>query len=217
MPRKAPPAGQSEIRRLRLRTELSQPQFAWLLGVSAEMYRRWDSGRRAVPDAWLDKARELAAAEDPRRLWSLQELATELGVHVQTLRRRRPKRSIEGYLRNRVAFGNPIPKSTIQAGRAFFEHYYRRSYSRSAPKPRTPQRTLVPVDCARRILEVRRRLRLTQTQLAKQIGAAGKAVVYQWESAKRKPSRLFWEKIEGLRARRSPVNQDGSREEIQCR
>jgi len=33
-----------------------------------------------------DKARTLAAVSDPDRLWSLQELAIELGVHARTLR-----------------------------------------------------------------------------------------------------------------------------------
>jgi hypothetical protein len=65
---------------------LSWPQFATLLGVSTETYRTWDSGRRLVPNAWLDKARALAAASGPNRLRSLKELATELRVHVRTLR-----------------------------------------------------------------------------------------------------------------------------------
>jgi hypothetical protein len=31
-----------------------------------------------------------------------------------------------------------------------------------------------------------------------EIGAASKAVVYQWESKKRKPSPVFWQKIAAL-------------------
>ena len=42
--------------------------------------------RRAVPGAWLDKARTIAALNDPHRLRSLPDLARELGVHVRTLR-----------------------------------------------------------------------------------------------------------------------------------
>src|SRR5262245_56181742 len=79
-------AGTNEIRSARLRLQLSQSQFATLLGVSAETYRTWDSGRRLVPEEWLDKARAAPSANDPNRLWSLQQLATELGVHVRTLR-----------------------------------------------------------------------------------------------------------------------------------
>ena len=195
MTRNPPTTGASEIRGLRMRLQLSQPQFAALLGVSAETYRTWDSGRRVVPDAWLDKARELAAANDPRRLWSLQELATELGVHVRTLRDAARSGRLEVTYENRVVFRNPVPRATIAAGRAFMERYYRQSYSRFAPKPRPPERTCVPSDWARQLLRVRRELRLTQAQLAEQIGAAGKAVVYQWESRKRRPSAEFWRRI----------------------
>lgn len=206
MTRNPPITGATEIRDLRLRLQLSQPQFANLLGVSAETYRTWDSGRRVVPPAWLEKARELVAANDPGRLWPLQELAAELGVHVRTLRDAARTGRLEVTYENRVVFGNPVPKATITAGRAFMERYYRQSYSRFAPKPRPPERTCVPPDCARQLLRVRRELRLTQTQLAKQIGAAGKAVVYQWESRKRKPSPVFWKRIIRLEhTRASPV------------
>src|SRR5712692_5902639 len=78
------------------------------------------------------------------------------------------------------------------------ERYYRQSYSRFAPKPQPPEQTCVPADYVRRLLQLRRHLRLTQTELAEQIGAAGKAVVYQWESRKRTPSPVFWRRIEGL-------------------
>jgi len=53
-PRQAPPAGSSEIYRLRVQLQLSQPQFAGLLGVSAETYCTWDSGRRGAPAKLLD-------------------------------------------------------------------------------------------------------------------------------------------------------------------
>jgi DNA-binding transcriptional regulator YiaG len=45
---------------------------------------------------------------------------------------------------------------------------------------------------------MRRRLGFTQSQLAASVGAAGKAVVYQWEARKRKPSPVFWQKIQAL-------------------
>jgi DNA-binding transcriptional regulator YiaG len=198
MPRQTPTASSSEIRRLRLQLQISQPEFASLLGVSAETYRTWDSGRRAAPAAWLDKAREVAAANDPQRLWSLQELATTLGVHVRTLRDAGRNGRLEVTYINRVVFRSPVPRATMAAGRAFIERYYRQSYSRSAPQPPSPPQTDVPPDCARRLLRVRRKLGLTQAQLARQIGAAGKAVVYQWESRKRRPSPVFWERIERL-------------------
>jgi transcriptional regulator with XRE-family HTH domain len=86
MPRSEGQAGSNEIRIIRLRLQLSQAQFATLLGVSVETYRTWDSGRRLVPNESLDRARAVATTNDPDRLWSLGELATELGVHVRTLR-----------------------------------------------------------------------------------------------------------------------------------
>jgi DNA-binding transcriptional regulator YiaG len=48
------------------------------------------------------------------------------------------------------------------------------------------------------LVGIRRRLEFTQSQLAASIGAAGKAVVYQWEARKRKPSPVFWQKIQAL-------------------
>ena len=146
MPRKAAPAGSSEMRRLRLQLQLSQPQFARLLGVSAETCRVWDSGRRAMPDAWLDKARALAVIEDPNRLWSLQDLATELGVHVRTLRDAARSGRLDVTYENRVVFRHPIPRATIAAGQTFMERYYRQSYSRFAVKPQAPEQTHVPAD-----------------------------------------------------------------------
>ena len=172
MPRRAQTAGSIEIRGLRLRLQVSQPQFARWLGVSSETYRAWDSSRRAVPDAWITRARELAAAKDPRRLWSLEQLAAELGVHVRTLRDAARNGRLEVTYGNRVMFGNPVPRASLAAGRAVLERYYRQSYSRFAPKPRPCERTDVPSDWARRLLRVRRELGLTQARLAELIGAA---------------------------------------------
>jgi DNA-binding transcriptional regulator YiaG len=50
----------------------------------------------------------------------------------------------------------------------------------------------IPADYADQIRQVRRRLGLTQAQFAARVGAARKAVVYQWETRKRKPSLVFW-------------------------
>ena len=46
-----------------------------------------------------------------------------------------------------------------------------------------------------------RRLGLSQSRLAHRIGAAGKAVVYQWESRRRVPSPVFWRRVEELESR----------------
>lgn len=86
MPRRARSPGPGEMRPLHFIFQLSQSQFAQRLGVSVETYRTWDSGRRPVPEAWLEQAQALVTIEDSRRLWSLRELTVELGVHVRTLR-----------------------------------------------------------------------------------------------------------------------------------
>ena len=39
---------------------------------------------------------------------------------------------------------------------------------------------------------------LSQAQLATLVGAARKAVVYQWEARKRMPSPVFWQRITAL-------------------
>jgi ribosome-binding protein aMBF1 (putative translation factor) len=60
-------------------------------------------------------------------------------------------------------------------------------------------RVTVPANYAATVVGVRRRLGLSQQQLAEKVGAAGNAVVYQWEGGKRKPSPVFWLRIERLR------------------
>jgi len=57
----------------------------------------------------------------------------------------------------------------------------------------------VPADYDRQLVRLRLRLHLTQSELATRIGAAGKAVVYQWESRKRQPSIVFWRRVVALR------------------
>ena len=112
MPRTAQLADETPIRALRFRLQLSQPQFAALLGVSSETYRTWDSGRRALPEAWLANAQALTTPGDPERLLSLQELARELGVHVRTLRHAaRTGRLVVTY-DDRLVFGKRVARAT---------------------------------------------------------------------------------------------------------
>nr|MDQ2987403.1 helix-turn-helix domain-containing protein [Armatimonadota bacterium] len=65
----------------------------------------------------------------------------------------------------------------------------------------------VPSDFDKRLKNLRRDLRLTQAALANRIGAAGKAVIYQWESRKRTPSPIFWERAVRLQRKESPASQ----------
>ena len=57
----------------------------------------------------------------------------------------------------------------------------------------------VPGDYDVQIRALRRARGLSQMQLAALVGAARKAVVYQWETRKRTPSPLFWQRIAALR------------------
>lgn len=57
-----------------------------------------------------------------------------------------------------------------------------------------------PEDFDRQLVALRTRLRISQTQLATRIGAAGKAVIYQWESRKRRPSPILWQRVSQLAA-----------------
>jgi ribosome-binding protein aMBF1 (putative translation factor) len=88
-----------------------------------------------------------------------------------------------------------MQRATRAAGDLFKRTHFRR-YSRrdrgASPLP------AVPADYDKRLKQLRRRARLTQAALARRIGAAGKAVVYQWESRKRTPSPVFWQKVEDL-------------------
>jgi len=58
----------------------------------------------------------------------------------------------------------------------------------------------IPSDYDDQIRRLRGHLGLTQAQFAARVGAARKAVVYQWESRKRCPSPLFWQRIQDLGA-----------------
>lgn len=62
---------------------------------------------------------------------------------------------------------------------------------RRAVRMVTPPLPSVPHDFDEQLRHLRRRLRVTQSEFAQQVGAAGKAVVYQWESRKRIPSPIF--------------------------
>jgi ribosome-binding protein aMBF1 (putative translation factor) len=85
----------------------------------------------------------------------------------------------------RSVFGRPIRFASRAAGERFLAKHYR-CFSGQDVCP-LPLPT-VPDDYDQRLRDLRRRRSLTQHALARWIGAAGKAVVYQWESRKRTPS-----------------------------
>ena len=196
------------LRELRRALNLSQHAFAAILSVPVNTYRLWDSGLRPVRVAMLHRAQR-AATEHARNaeLLSLDQLARELGVHQRTLRDAARAGRLRVTFSVKSVFGRPIRLATRAAGQAFMQTRYRHYGRRgplAAPLPSVPQ------DYDTRLKRLRHRMGLTQDHLARRIGAANKAVVYQWESRKRTPSPVFWERIEALRgatpdARRTPL------------
>ena len=183
------------LRSLRLAVKASQADFAARLGVSVDAYRPWDVGRRKPPAEILTRAHALANVGPDDRPMALPTLAGLLGVSVFRLREAARDGRLAVTYETRTAFGRPIPRATRLAGEQYKRQYYGKR-SRWVPRPGQPEPFLpVPTDFDRRIKALRRRQSLSQTQLAALVGAAGKAVVYQWESRKRAPSPVFWSRI----------------------
>ena len=161
----------TELRAYRRQLELTQEGLADLLRVSLNSLRMWDSGLRPTPGQVLHRARSAAAeALLDRELLTLPKRAVELKVHVRTLQAAARTGRLEVTYTTRSTFGRPIRLAL----------------------------PTVPSDHRARLRDLRRRLKLTQADLAGLLGAANKAVVYQWESGKRVPSPVFWERVTRL-------------------
>ena len=183
----------NELRHLRRAIGLGQREFAALLSVPLETFRPWDSGRRGVSGAVLQRAREAVAhhQRQQERL-PLDQLARELHVHVRTLQAAVRTGRLAAHFSVRSVFGRPRRVATRAAAEAFMATHYRRFSGQAfcpAPLP------TIPNDFDQQLRGLRRRLRLTQAGLAMRIGAAGKAVIYQWESRKRTPSPVLWQRV----------------------
>jgi DNA-binding transcriptional regulator YiaG len=183
----------SEIRELRLDVGLKQHEFAALLAVPLETLRTWDSGRRTVPAVVLQRAR-MSAAQYRRQqeLLPLNQLAKELSVHLRTLQTAARTGRLETHFSVRSVFGRPLRSASRAAGEQFVAKHYRRFGGQQACSLPLLE---VPANYDEHLRHLRRRLGLTQTTLARRIGAAGKAVIYQWESRKRRPSPVLWQRI----------------------
>ena len=191
----------NELRSLRYAVELSQQQFASLLGVSVNSFRMWDSGLRLPQPDVLVRARDVVAEHHRQHeLLPLDVLAKEFGMHPRTLGDAARAGRLAVQLSTQSAFGHPIRRVTRAAVIAYQQVYYRRSYSRTMRKPARPARIEVPVEYAEQVTLTRHALRMTLSEFAARIGAANKAVVYQWESGKRQPSPVFWARIVAIRS-----------------
>jgi hypothetical protein len=139
----------------------------------------------------------------------LDQLARELHVHLRTLQAAARTGRLDAHFSVRSAFGRPIRYASRAAGDQFIARTIGASAGRTCALLlcRPFLTIMMSTD------ELRRRMRLTQDALAR-IGAAGKAVVYQWESRKRTPSPVLWARVEALgRARmdgrRTPISSKG--------
>jgi DNA-binding transcriptional regulator YiaG len=193
-------ASMNELRELRRAIGVGQREFAALLSIPLETFRPWDSGRRVASAAVLQHAREAVAHhQQQRELLPLDQLAKELHVHLRTLQAAARTGRLDAHFSVRSAFGRPIRSASRAAGEQFIDRHYRCfSGQQMCPRPLP----IVPGDYDERLRELRRRMRLTQDALARRIGAAGKAVVYQWESRRRTPSPVLWQRVLEMERRR---------------
>ena len=183
------------LKRLRLQMRMSQLEFATQLGVAEQTYRTWDSGRRTPPRSIVSKAKRLKETAGGKLL-PMQLLADQYRVHVRTLRRAAQDGRLQATFSTRMAFGKLVALASRETVETFKRRYYRQTTQWNRP-PR-PAVCTVPDDYDRVLATLRARLRLTQSALAERVGAANKAVVYQWESRRRRPSPVLWKHVQTL-------------------
>jgi len=192
-----PPLTTMSLRQCRQALALSQSSFSTLLGVSLETYRIWDSGRRPPRHDVLNTANELALRSSPHALLPLETLARLIHVHVRTLHAAAKDGRLRVTYDTRTTFRRLRVRATLANAEHFLHEYFEKAvWPKERPVPLSWH--TIPPDYADRIRSVRQRMGLTQSELAARVGAARKAVVYQWESRKRCPSPVFWQRIEDL-------------------
>ena len=185
------------LRECRIALGQSQAAFAALLGVSPESYRTWDTGRRATPSQVMARAQALATHRDDHALLPLPMLALLIGVHVKTLRSAARDGRLPVTYDTRTTFRRLRARATPAAAQQFRRRYFGRQVRR-ADRRQPLTWASVPEDYDVQIRVLRRERGVSQAQFAAMIGAAGKAVVYQWEARKRCPSPVFWCRIMDL-------------------
>ena len=174
---------------------LTQLALAEALSIPVNTLRMWDSGLRRTPNAVLSAARALAAKQHHQQeLLPVPTLAAELGIHKSTLEAAIRTGRLRAQFSTRSVFGRPVRSVARRDG----EHFRQAVYGRRHVPAICTALSKVPDDYPDRLIGLRHRLGLTQAALAQRIGAAGKAVIYQWESRKRTPSPVFWENIQRL-------------------
>lgn len=183
------------LRQCRQALELSQSSFAAELGVPVETFRTWDSGRRPARRDVLTRANALALRRNPHVLLPLDTLALMIHVHVRTLHAAAKDGRLRVTYDTRTTFRRLRARATFADAETFLHSYFEKAVW-PEHRPTSLSWEQIPPDYADQIRGVREQLGLTLAQFATRVGAAGKAVVYQWESRKRCPSPVFWERIQ---------------------
>ena len=185
------------LRECRIALGQSQAAFAAMLGASPESYRTWDAGRRATPPKMLARARALATHRDDHALLPLPVLALLIGVHVKTLRAAARDGRLPVTYDTRTTFRRLRARATLAVATEFRHADYGRRVQLEDRRELLTWAS-VPEDYDVQIRALRRARGLSQAELATLVGAARKAVVYQWEARKRCPSPVFWQRIDRL-------------------
>ena len=147
---------------------------------------------------FMARARALATHRDEHALLPLPVLALLIGVHVKTLRAAARDGRLPVTYDTRTTFRRLRARATPAAATAVSPR--RTMDDRFGQRTDASRRVWasVPDDYDVQIRALRRARGLSQGQLATLVGAARKAVVYQWEARKRTPSPLFWQRIAAL-------------------
>ena len=88
-------------------------------------------------------------------------------------------------------------RATIADAKAFRRSYYGKTV-RAEDRRTSLTWSAIPADYDLQFRTLRQRLGASQARFAELVGTARKAVVYQWESRKRTPSPVFWQRIQAL-------------------
>lgn len=189
------PLASLTLRQCRDALGISQSSFAAQLGVPLETYRTWDSGRRSVRTDVLTRANALALRCDPHALLSFDTLARLIHIHRRTLHAAAKDGRLRVTYDTRTTFRRLRVRATLADAECFLHEYFEKAvWPKDRPAPLNWNQ--IPPNYDAQIRRVRRQLGLTQAQFAGLVGAARKAVVYQWESRQRCPSPVFWERIQ---------------------
>ena len=186
------------LRACRIALGQSQAAFAAMLGASPESYRTWDAGRRATPLKILARARALATHRDDHALLPLTRAPRCSSACTSKRCDQRPETDdCPVTYDTQTTFRQLRARATLAAVTQFRHAYYGRQV-RPADRRVPLTWASVPDDYAEQIRALRRSRGWSQAQLAMLVGAARKAVVYQWEVRKRCPSPVFWARIQAL-------------------